>query len=72
MLMHFKNSKSCAANIDMDHFTDIYGKVKKAARLKEDRQRKHNERQVKRKIDEETLRRNWAEEKQEQRKKRKR
>ena len=34
MLMHFKNSKSCAANIDMDHFTDIYGKVKKADRLK--------------------------------------
>ena len=69
MLMHFKNSKSCAANIDMDHFTDIYGKVKKADRLKADKQRKHNERQANRKIDEETLRRNWAEEKQEKRRK---
>ena len=69
MLMHFKNSKSCAANIDMDHFTDIYGKVKKADRLKADKQRKRNERQANRKIDEETLRRNWAEQKQEQRRK---
>ena len=67
MLMHFKNSKSCAANIDMDNFTDNYGKVKKADRLNKDRQRKHNERQVNRKIYEETLRRNWAEEKQEKR-----
>ena len=67
--MHFKNSKSCAANIDMDHFTDIYGKMKKADRLKADKQRKRNERQANRKIDEETLKRNWAEEKQEKRRK---
>ena len=69
IFMHFKNSKLCATQIDMEHFTNVYGKIKKAARQKDDTLRKQNERANKRKTDEEGLRLNWATEKQEQRKK---
>ena len=71
ILKHLNNSKSCAANIDMEYFSSSYEIVKKTERQIKLKQNKQNERQRKREIDEEAYMKDRREALQEQRRKEK-